>query len=490
MRHALLMITALAILAPAGCRPGGDDRDEARERRAARAGANGPNGPDGTPGTVATASPGATAPSTTGSITPIDAGPRIDAAPLRGSFACDTARLVGGDGKAARSDRVPPDRVSLPEHPQHPVFAWSGMASHGRALYVASGDEVRRVVRQGARYLLERVAGQSQAATDTSHFRAGVSCSEARFRSLGEIEPMEDGSLVAIDHKSNAVLRIVHPDQPAQCFVQYVSGTSDEMARRPGDGSGPKTVPADGPQIGEAYPNPGNDDGDFRAARHYQPLFPAVIDGHVYVLETSAMAPRTRIVRKIALDRASSRARAVTTLASFDQVYSAFGFTALDGKLYALAVEGANGDEGVIYEIDPDTGSTREVTRAGKEAWKTPSNEALRLSGLTECDGFLCTAAAYHLWRVHPRTGAIEVFAGAGNLDPRGMEFNELGAGPDHRAERPARKALLPMSTSRGASRGYLIALEYDRTGDALWVSAETRHSAYLLRLAGCATSE
>jgi hypothetical protein len=48
----------------------------------------------------------------------------------------------------------------------------------------------------------------------------------------------------------------------------------------------------------------------------------------------------------------------------------------------------------------------------------------------------------------------------------------------------------LPMSTSRGASRGYLLALEYDRAGDALWVSAETRHSAYLLRLTGCATSE
>jgi hypothetical protein len=481
MRHALLMITALASLAPAGCRPDRDDGDRARARSTARAGMGNTTGTS-----AATAPTEAIATATT----PVDAAPRIDAAPLRGTFTCDTARLVGGDGKATRSDRVPPDRVSLPEHPQHPVFAWSGMASHGGVLYVASGDEVRRVVRQGARYTLERVAGQSQAATATSHFRGGVSCGEARFRSLGEIEPMDDGSLVVIDHKSNAVLRIVHPDQPAQCFVHYVSGTSDQMDRRPGEGSGPKTVPADGPLIGESYPNPGNDDGDFRAARHSQPLFPAVIDDHVYVLETSASAPRTRIVRKIALDRASSRARAVTTLASFDQVYSAFGFTALDGTLYLLAVEGANGAEGVIYEIDPDTGSTREVTRAGREAWKTPSSQALRLSGLTDCDGFLCTAAAYHLWRIHPRTGAIDVFAGAGNMDPRGMEFGELGARPDHRAERAAREVVLPMSTSRGPSRGYLVALEYDRAGDALWVSAETRHSAYLLRLAGCATLE
>ncbi|HWN69748.1 MAG TPA: hypothetical protein VNM90_19030 [Haliangium sp.] len=482
MQHALLTFPVVARLAlslalAAGCRPGNED---AREHSAARAGSS------DTAGTASAVAPPETA---TPATVPIDAAPRIDAAPLRGDFSCDSARLVGGDGKATRSDQVPPDRVRLPEHPQHPVFAWSGMASHDGVLYVASGDEVRRVVRRGTRYTLERVAGQSQAATDTSHFRGGVSCSEARFRSLGELVAMADGSLVVMDHKSNAVLRIVQPDQPAKCSVHYVSGTSDQMDRRPGEGTGPRTVPADGPLIGEAYPNPGNDDGDFRTARHYQPLLPAVIHGHVYVLETSARAPRTRVVRKIALDPASSRARAVTTLASFDQVYSAFGFTALNDTLYLLAVEGANGAEGVIYEIDPDTGSTREVTRAGREAWKTPGSQALRLSGLTDCDGFLCTAAAYHLWRIHPRTGAIEVFAGAGNVDPRGMELGELGASYDHLAERPARKAVLPMATSRGASRGYLFALEYDRAGDALWVSAETRQSAYLVRLAGCATS-
>ena len=473
-------ITALALasLAPAitGCRPSSEDR---RERNAAGA------------DRAANGATGATAPATTpiDAGPPPEAGPRIDAGPLRGTFTCDRARLVGGDGKATRSDRAPPDQVRLPEHPQHPVFAWSGMASHGSALYVASGDEVRRVVRQGGGHTLERVAGRSQAALDTSHFRAGVSCDQARFRSLGEIAPTADGSLVVVDHKSNAVLRIVHPDQPAQCFVHYVSGTSDQMSQRRGHGVGPKTVPADGPLIGEGNPNPGNDDGDFRAARHYQPLIPAAIDNDVYVLETAEQGPRTRLVRKIALDRASSRARAVTTLARFDQVYSAFGFTALNNKLYLLAVEGANGAEGVIYEIDPDTGSTREVTRAGKAAWKTPGNEALRLSGLTDCDGFLCTAAAYHLWRIHPRTGAGEVFAGAGNQDPRGMEFNELSARHDHLAEYPAGEVALPMSTSRGASRGYLTALEYDRDQRALWVSAETRQSAYLLRLAGCATS-
>jgi hypothetical protein len=483
MRHGCkTTIMALASLAlAAGCRRGGD---EARERSAARGGAH------GTQTTRDTASAASTDGATATAATPIDAAPRIDAAPLRGTFTCDSAQLVGGDGKATRTERTPPDRVDLPEHPRHPVFAWSGMASHGRTLYVASGDEVRRVVRRGRGHTLERVAGQGQASLGTSDFRAGVSCSEARFRSLGELEPMADGSLVVLDHKSNAVLRVVHPDQPEKCFVHYVSGTSDLMNARRGEGQAARTVPADGPLKGMAYPNPGNDDGDFRAARHYQPLIPAVIDHDVYVLETSVQAPRTRLVRKIALDPASSRARAITTLASFDQVYSAFGFAALNDKLYLLAVEGANGGEGVIYEIDPDTGATREVTRAGKAAWKTPGNEALRLSGLTECDGFLCTAAAYHLWRIHPGTGARQVFAGAGNQDPRGMEFGELGAAYDHRAEQPAAEVALPMSTSRGTMRGYLTALEYDRDQQALWVSAETRQSAYLLRFDGCATSQ
>jgi hypothetical protein len=414
-----------------------------------------------------------------------DAGPRLDAGPLRGTFSCDSARLVGGDGKAVRSSDVPPDRIALPEHP---VLGWAGLASHGAHLYVATSDEVRRVTRQGKRFTLERVAGASQASTGASDFRGGVPCSEARFRSLGEIEPMADGSLIVIDHKSNAVLRIVRPDDPAQCSVHHVSGTSPDLRQRPDERTAPTLVPAGAALSGAAYPNPGNGDGDFRTARHYQPLFPAIIGNDIYVLETSVDQPRTRLVRKIIIDPASSRARRVTTLARIDDVHSAFGFAAQDDEIYVLAVQGANGAEGVVYGIHPDTGRVREVVRAGREAWGAPASQALQLSGLTDCDGYLCTSAAYQLWRIHPRTGAIQAFAGAGNLEPRGMEFNELPAKYDHLAEHPPRKTALPMSTSRGTSRGFLAALEHDRTGEVLWVSADTRHSAYLVQLTGCAT--
>jgi hypothetical protein len=471
-RHAMQMtLMALAAVAlAAGCRTSSDGAGEQ----------GGQPDPDRTAENVARLEPADAA------LPPIaDAGPRIDASPLRGRFACGEARLVGGDGKAVRSPEVPPDTTTLPENP---VLGWAGLASHGKRLYVASGDEVRQVTPQGKRYTMERVAGASQAAPGTSHFRAGVPCGEARFRSLGEIEPMADGSLVVIDHKSNAVLRIVHPDDPAQCLVQYVSGTGDQLRQRPDEGAPPTTVPAGGPLSGAAYPNPGNGDGDFRTARHYQPLFPAVIGNDIYVLETSTDRPRTRLVRKIVIDPATSRARRVTTLASIDDVHSAFGFAAQDEELYVLAVEGANGAEGVIYGIHPDTGRTREVVRAGREAWHGPSSQALLLSGLTDCDGYLCTSAAHQLWRVHPRTGAIEVFAGAGNLEPRGMEFSELPARYDHLAAHPPLKTALPMSTSRGTSRGFLTALEHDREQEVLWLSAETRQSAYLLRLADCAT--
>jgi hypothetical protein len=415
-----------------------------------------------------------------------DAAPRIDAGPLRGTFACDSARLVGGDGKIVRSAEVPPPRTVLPEQP---VLGWAGLASHGGELYVASADEVRHVGRLSKRYALERVAGVSQAAAGTSHFRGDVACSEARFRSLGEIEPMADGSLIVIDNKSNAVLRITRPDDPAQCFVHHVSGTSPALRQRPDERTAPTLVPDGAPLSGAASPNPGNGDGDFRTARHYQPLFPAVIGNDIYVLETSVDAPRTRLVRKIIIDPATSRARRVTTLARIDDVHSAFGFAAQDDELYVLTVE-ANGAEGVVYGVHPDTGRTREVVRAGREAWSAPASQALLLSGLTDCDGYLCTSAAYQLWRIHPRTGAIAAFAGAGNLEPRGMEFNELPARYDHLAEHPPKKTALPMSTARGTSRGFLTALEHDRAQNALWVSADTRHSAYLLRFAGCATSE
>jgi len=465
MALAAMALAAMALAA--GCR---SSSDNARERGAARSG-------EDAAARVVPADAG---------LAPIaDAAPRIDAAPLRGTFACGDARLVGGDGKAVRSSEVPPDTTNLPERP---VLGWAGLASHGNRLYVASADEVRRVTLKGKRHVMERVAGASQAAAGTSHFRAGVPCGEARFRSLGEIEPMADGSLVVIDHKSNAVLRIIHPDDPAQCFVHHVSGTSDQLHQRPDESATPTIVPAGGPLSGAAYPNAGNGDGDFRTARHYQPLFPAVIGNDIYVLETSKNQPRTRLVRKIVIDPATSRARRVTTLASIDDVHSTFGFAAQDEELYVLAVEGANGAEGVIYGIHPDTGRTREVVRAGREAWSAPSSQALLLSGLTDCDGYLCTTAAYRLWRVHPRTGATEAFAGAGNLEPRVMEFSELPARYDHLSGHPPLKAALPMSTSRGTTRGFLTALEHDREQDVLWLSAETRQSAYLLRLADCAT--
>lgn len=477
MRHALqTMLMALAGMAlAAGCRARSDGAGEHAGERGEQRDA------DRTDENVARVAPAdAALPAIA------DAGPRIDAGPLRGTFACGSARLVGGDGKAARSPEVPPDSAALPERP---VLGWAGLASHGAHLYVASSDEVRRVTRQGERFTLERVAGASQAVSGTSHFRAGVPCGEARFRSLGEIEPMADGSLIVIDHKSNAVLRITRPDDPAQCAVHHVSGTSAALRQRADESAAPTLVPASAPLSGAAYPNSGNGDGDFRTARHYQPLFPAVIGNDVYVLETSVDEPRTRLVRKIVIDPATSRARRVTTLARIGDVHSAFGFAAQDDELYVLAVEGANGAEGVIYGIHPDTGRTREVVRAGREAWSAPSSQALLLSGLTDCDGYLCTSAAYRLWRIHPRTGAIEAFAGAGNVEPRGMELSELPARYDHLSEHPPRKTALPMSTSRGAIRGFLTALEYDRAGDVLWLSAETRHSAYLLRFAGCATS-
>lgn len=467
------MLTALAAMAlAAGCRTSNDGAgDQGGQPAADRAAEN----------------PAARATPADAALPPIpDAGPRIDAGPLRGTFSCDSARIVGGDGKTPRSTEVPPNRIPLPEKP---ALGWAGLASHGGELYVASADEVRHVGRLGKRYALEGVAGASQAAAGTSDFRADVPCSEARFRSLGEIEPMADGSLIVIDHKSNAILRVTRPDEPALCTVHHVSGTSPALRQRPDESAAPTLVPAGAPLSGAAYPNPGNGDGDFRTARHYQPLFPAILGNDIYVLETSVEDPRTRLVRKIVIDPATSRARRVTTLARIDDVHSAFGFAAQDDELFVLAVEGANGAEGVVYGVHPDTGRTREVVRAGREAWGAPSSQALGLSGLTDCDGYLCTSAAYRLWRIHPRTGAIEAFAGAGNLEPRGMEFNELPAKYDHLAEHPAKKAALPMSTSRGTTRGFLTALEHDRAQGVLWVSAETRHSAYLVQLTGCATS-
>lgn len=422
---------------------------------------------------------------------PIDAAPRVDAGPVTGTFACDSGRLIGGDGVVSRTTAVPPDDVDLPEHPAHPVFPWRGIAARPDTVYVTSGYEVRRVVQESANdHQLHTVAGANQAEGGAVQFRGGVACGDARFASLGALATMDDGSLIIVDSLSSAILRVTAPDDPAQCRVHYVSGTSDDMSRRGDENIDPETVPAGGALVGKTYPNPGNGDGDHRTARHYQPLFPAVIDDRVYVLERDYQATRARVVRRIELDAATSRARAVTTLARFDDVDSAQGLAASDGGLYLLAVEGANGAEGVIYEIDPGTGAVHEVVRAGKEAWMSPSSQALRLSGLTDCMGHLCAFAGNHVWSVNPQTAEMRVIAGAGNLDPRGMEFNVFGDSYDHLAAHAAEETALPVAISSGDTRGFLTGLAYDRGSSMLWFSAETTQSAYLLRFTGCATAE
>lgn len=422
---------------------------------------------------------------------PIDAGPRVDAGPVIGVFNCGNSRLIGGDGTVTRTNEVPPDDVELPEHPDHPVFPWRGIAARDGTVYVTSGYEIRRVVEESQYdHRLYMVAGANQAEGGAVQFRGGVACGDARFLSLGEIATMDDSSLVVVDSLSNAVLRITAPDDPDQCRVHYVSGTSDDMTRRDDENVDPETVPADGPLVGEPSPNPGNGDGDHRTARHYRPLFPAVIGDRVYVLERDYQETRARVVRRIELDTATSRARSVTTLARFDDVESAQGLTASDGGLYLLAVEGANGAEGVIYEIDPGTGDTHEVVRGGKEAWMSPSSQALRLSGLTDCMGHLCTFAGNLLWVVNPQTAEKREIAGAGNLDPRGQEFNVFAETYDHLAMHGPEETALPVATSSGDTRGFLTGLAYDYDSFTLWFSAETTLSAYLLRFQSCAALE
>ncbi|WP_045118779.1 hypothetical protein [Haliangium ochraceum] len=423
---------------------------------------------------------------------PPDAAPRPPPTPVVGVFDCQAAALAGGDGVATRSTAVPPDGVSLPEHPDNPVFAWTGLAEREGVLYASSNDEIRRVVQAEDGATLHKVAGASQSAAGTTEFRGNVACGDARLRSLGDLAVLPDGSLVAVDEISNAVLRVSAPDDAETCFVHYVSGTSDEMAQRPGENQPPETVPANGPLVAKSYPNSGNADGDHRGARHYKPLLPAALDGDIYVLESDIEDARGRLLRRIVLDPETGRAQGVSTVARLSDVDTAYGLVAQDNRLYLLVVEGSNGAEGVIYEVDVAASAgnnLREVVRAGKEAWRADSSQAIRLSGLAACDGYLCVTGSFYVWRVHPQTGAIEVIAGLGNPGVR-SSFSEFEAGYEHLGERAPTEMALPMAVSRATIRGFLASLVYEPGRDALWYAGETTQSAYLVRLSDCTTHE
>ncbi|WP_428268054.1 hypothetical protein [Haliangium sp.] len=449
--------------------------------------------PAGTPGSTPGGSPGATAktpvdpgaaqdkaaPAVEISVPPDPGPPPAPPAPTR-SFTCAEATVIGGDGRAPSSREAPADGARLPESPP---FPWRGVSAGEDALYVTSGYELRRVVDAGGAPVLHRVAGENQAQTGAVRFRAGVPCAEARFSGLGKPALLSDGSVVVPDISSNAVVRVVHPDDAERCYVHYVSGTSDDMAQRSDENRPPKQIPAEG-LVGTRFPNPGNGDGDYRQARHNQPTLTAVIRDRIYVLEHDYQHRSGRLLRRIELAPDSGRARAVTTVARFDDVDSAFGLSALGPRVYVAVVED---DHGVVYELDPDTGARREVIRGDKAAWSSPKHRPLLLAGLSPCGGFLCTWAGHRVFAVNPRSGALIAIAGAGNKSERGGDFTTFTSSYELRAATPALAAELPLHSGAAATRGFLVGLAYDDDDDELWLSAETRRSPYLVRITGCA---
>src|SRR5262249_23121599 len=152
------------------------------------------------------------------------------------------------------------------------------------------------------------------------------------------------------DHGAHAV-RVVTDPQGAACTVKTIVGPSAPFSM-----TDPKA------------PTAGDVDGPAASAKIGSPGWPVVnSSGTIYFVDTAAGK-----VKAIANDAA----RTVSTLGvltASNKILAHSGMTMLDDKLYAI---GNSSNNGVVWEIDPETKKVKTIKDASGSGYPPLSNHA------------------------------------------------------------------------------------------------------------------
>jgi hypothetical protein len=210
---------------------------------------------------------------------------------------------------------------------------------------IATGPEI---------WMLDEAAGTVHHVlgdSDAGEFAAGP-CASARVGSVSDMAFRSDGTLYLGDHSGNAVVEVTDPFGAA-CEMHYYAGNQTAISTSP--------LPHE----------PGFDDGPAAMATFQGPDFLAVdANDDLWVVDIGNSA-----VRKI------DTAHQVTTVAELPSDYQSLGLAASgvvmadNGMLY-LSVKGSveSSQNGTILEVDPASGTTREVATGRDDPWLVGSS--------------------------------------------------------------------------------------------------------------------
>jgi hypothetical protein len=247
-------------------------------------------------------------------------------------------------------------------------------------------------------------------------------CREARFGNISGVALLPDGSITGADQMANDIFVVKDPFGPA-CAVSFIAGATEPQ-----------------PELNPGYPaHEGDTDGAGASAMLRGPDWLAAFDdGVVYFLDTD-----NGKLKEVLADTAHT-VKTVTKLPGAS--YQAM--TALNGKLYLIGNNDSG--EGLLIEIDPASGATRDVLRGRSDTWL--SDGSINVSGLATDGAGLITSSSGQILYVTLK-GDVEKIAGNGT-------YFELEQDYDPRQPHPAAELQL-WSTGRTSTAGANVFLAY-----------------------------
>jgi hypothetical protein len=299
-----------------------------------------------------------------------------------------------------------------------PPLGWRSLLFMADKLVTTVGQELWYIDLAAPKPTLKRLAGREDRNGRSS--KPGR-CADARFANISGIALMSDGSLAGADQTANNIFMVKDPFGPG-CSVSMIAGATAPQER-----------------VNPGHPaNVGDTDGPGASARLGLPNWVAVNADTIYFIDTENSK-----LKKVSNDPIHT-VKTVTKVP--EGVY--YDMVALKDRLYAIANNSSS--EGFLIEIDPASGSVRDVVRGHSDVWQ--GSGSINVSGLaTDGTGLFTTQSGQLLYVT--LDGNVKSIAGNGT-------YFELEPGYDPTKQHKASELQL-WSTRRTQTAGANVFLSY-----------------------------
>jgi len=277
-----------------------------------------------------------------------------------------------------------------------PPIRNEAMAVIGTTIYYETETEIWSADLSAKTPSLKRIAGKEGG----GFINAGVACADTQFLVVRDMVATAAGKLALVDAVGGAVIEITDPGT-ANCKSAYVAGTNTKTAD-PGNDYPLSSGDMDGPGATALF------GGDHTAKGMIQHIA-ADPDGNYYVFDNG-----TGKYRMIGTDKD----RTVSTIGQGDAADNVLGMAFLNGKLYAVGVDGAND---FLLEIDPKAYSAakpknnvKEVFRASDHFKDVQNDQAVISNLVADGDALIVSSQKDFVWRMGTDGTVLATLAGSG----------------------------------------------------------------------------